>query len=650
MEMVRRNTKPGKLKHWTRRRGRMGTREEARREITTRGNEGEESGKISEDERIDRREGVGRGSGVGGEITEYERIYGKEGVGRGSGEERENGEDVIAEVGEGRGIGRRDGKGESSEDERTKTPRRPNGVIHHYLVSLTRSRASTNHHQHHDNNNNNDDDDKRSQKRGNKGGARGSKERGGGQSASERGRVPSERQDSASLLLLLSPPPRLPAAPVGSLVPGIKRVSRGRRQTEPDFTNDEEFEAELSTSFLLPHPPPQASYVPLEDHHYLRRDRGKAGRPRKRVKGLEEEAEEEDEGVVDMGNEGEEERGVTDTEGERDGRVEGFPLHQGQTVFEFPSHAGIQAVYQLHEENLTKYNQPHPTISGVFLRQVHLTTDPRLTIHSGLLHYSLYSVSVSTCHAPITVPFSPHRRKLCSSFSARTSAYTRADGIEEGRGGLGECEGGDDQCQQQGGGSGGKDGDAMGRSHDPEWRCPRLCCQDIGVSMERCVGGESEEGGGRLSLPALPPGSYTDRVKVRSMYAYSNYTPPVPFTVQARSSDKSPFPPGLLTVVYVGVVGGVAADRVDINPYYREGFAPTEMFSPEYIFWRDDLKVYLDRPLGHGFFGTVYEGELVMREAGEARAEWQKVAVKTQGEAANTEDIRQFLREAAVMQ
>ncbi|KAK3890675.1 hypothetical protein Pcinc_005386 [Petrolisthes cinctipes] len=118
MEMVRRNTKPGKLKHWTRRRGRMGTREEARRDITTRGNEGEES--ISEDERIDRREGVGRGSGVGGEITEYERIYGKEGVGRGSGEERENGEDVIAEVGEGRGIGRRDGKGESSEDERTK--------------------------------------------------------------------------------------------------------------------------------------------------------------------------------------------------------------------------------------------------------------------------------------------------------------------------------------------------------------------------------------------------------------------------------------------------------------------------------------------------------------------------------------------------
>ncbi|KAK3889667.1 hypothetical protein Pcinc_006233 [Petrolisthes cinctipes] len=418
----------------------------------------------------------------------------------------------------------------------------------------------------------------------------------------------------------------------------VKKVSRGRRQTEPDFNNDEEFEAGLSTSFLLPHPPPQASYVPLEDHHYLRRDRGKAGRPRKRVKGLEEEKEEEDEGVVDMGNEGEEEvgrnerekedvmemvmrnekeeevemkremekldkrdrvdvekrrrgtkeeegelrrrlkrekeggmeemnegemereimgesasegvrerrvkrqdergnerklvgenednemteeektkekreatggelegkseeagatdrtyregkteeeigqRGVTDTEGERDGRVEGFPLHQGQTVFEFPSHAGIQAVYQLHEENLTKYNQPHPTISGVFLRQVHLTTDPRLTIHSGLFHYSLYSVSVSACHAPITVPFSPHRRKLCSSFSARTSAYTRADGIEEGRGGLGECEGGDDQCQQQGGGSGGKDGDAMGRSHDPEWRCPRLCCQDIGAS------------------------------------------------------------------------------------------------------------------------------------------------------------------------
>ncbi|XP_037784623.1 insulin-like growth factor 1 receptor [Penaeus monodon] len=68
------------------------------------------------------------------------------------------------------------------------------------------------------------------------------------------------------------------------------------------------------------------------------------------------------------------------------------------------------------------------------------------------------------------------------------------------------------------------------------------------------------------------------------------------------------------------------------------------MFREEFLFWRDDLRVRLDRPLGHGFFGMVFLGELARGGAAT------RVAVKTHGEAASADEILQFLKEAALMQ
>lgn len=68
------------------------------------------------------------------------------------------------------------------------------------------------------------------------------------------------------------------------------------------------------------------------------------------------------------------------------------------------------------------------------------------------------------------------------------------------------------------------------------------------------------------------------------------------------------------------------------------------MFREEFLFWRDDLRVRLDQPLGHGFFGMVFRGELARG------GEEERVAVKTHGEAASADEILQFLKEAALMQ
>ncbi len=56
------------------------------------------------------------------------------------------------------------------------------------------------------------------------------------------------------------------------------------------------------------------------------------------------------------------------------------------------------------------------------------------------------------------------------------------------------------------------------------------------------------------------------------------------------------------------------------------------------------LKVLQERPLGKGYFGMVFEGEL------SHNGKTTRVAVKTHTERASREDISQFLKEAAVMQ
>ncbi|XP_037785053.1 uncharacterized protein LOC119580894 [Penaeus monodon] len=70
---------------------------------------------------------------------------------------------------------------------------------------------------------------------------------------------------------------------------------------------------------------------------------------------------------------------------------------------------------------------------SVVIRQELLTKAPRATLHH-LRHYSLYSVSVVACHAPVTRKRSVGGRlvdvalKLCSTVPASLAVHTRSSG------------------------------------------------------------------------------------------------------------------------------------------------------------------------------------------------------------------------------
>ncbi|XP_071545123.1 insulin-like growth factor 1 receptor [Panulirus ornatus] len=341
--------------------------------------------------------------------------------------------------------------------------------------------------------------------------------------------------------------------------------------------------------------------------------------------------------------------------------VHEFPLHQGQTVHEFPTHAGIQADYQLHEDNLTHYNRPHPNLSSVLLQQVHLTRAPRLTLHN-LHHFSLYTVGVVACQAPLTVPVpaqwgqqSP-QIKLCSNIPARTAAYTRAsdvaDVVREG------------SLRAMVPSNTSKDSVVItwDPPENPNGGVVAYILKIQSLVVDRCINsGEFESRRGKVEYHDLSPGNYTVWVKVRSKAKYGNFSTPAFFVIEDASSTDVSL---VVASSLLGLAGAVVAaftywlwrrhrrtysipdtlEKVDINPYYREGFAPAEIFREEFIFWRDDLQVFHDRPLGHGFFGMVFEGQLT-RDGKRTR-----VAVKTHNERASNEEIRQFLKEAAVVQ
>ncbi|XP_071552518.1 insulin receptor-related protein-like [Panulirus ornatus] len=171
---------------------------------------------------------------------------------------------------------------------------------------------------------------------------------------------------------------------------------------------------------------------------------------------------------------------------------------------------------------------------------------------------------------------------------------------------------------------------------------------------------EFEAGGQQVVLSDLAPGNYTCRVRVRSQAQYGPYSAPVVFTIPDSRSPKEGGAVWPVVVVAAVVVATAVVcswrryrarytipdtlDHVDVNPFYREGFGPSEMFRDEFILWRDDLKVLREHPLGHGSFGMVFTGELNV--SGTSR----RVAVKTHSETASTDEIKQFLKEAAVMQ
>ncbi|KAG7175446.1 Insulin-like receptor-like 2, partial [Homarus americanus] len=367
--------------------------------------------------------------------------------------------------------------------------------------------------------------------------------------------------------------------------PAALMINRSRRSThEKLLVSDEEFEAKLRAT----HQPTENTFLKNGENSQF-----------KDASTFSEEL-----GSVDVFT-----RPFLDPEAEN----EEFPLHQDQKVHEFPTHAGIHEHYQPHLENLTQYNTPHPQHSSVLLHQEHMTRETRLGLHN-LHHYSIYSVAVKACQAPVNMlSVDPngrlvHQGKLCSTVPARVAAQTRPSGVA-------------DQVAE---GS----------------------LRAVSMMMERCVTGRDFEAmSHKVELPDLSPGNYS---------------------VQAQEEDSATRTwVVIMTWTVIVVMAGLLVatsmcwywrrytaahiiphtlEKVDINPYYREGFAPSEIFQEEFIFWRDDLKVMYDRPLGHGFFGMVFEG-LVNRCGQQTR-----VAVKTHNERASTEEIRQFLKEAALMQ
>ncbi|XP_042888474.1 insulin-like peptide receptor [Penaeus japonicus] len=336
-----------------------------------------------------------------------------------------------------------------------------------------------------------------------------------------------------------------------------------------------------------------------------------------------------------------------------------FPVHEGHSVKEFPSHLGIRPKYQMHEENLTRYTVMEGT---VVLRQKLLTHAPRTVLHH-LHHYSLYSISVVACHAPVMRKRGVGGRlvdvpmKLCSTIPANLVVHTRssdtADMVREGT--L--------RAVTQNTSYG-----AVTFSWDPPDEpnggvVAYIIKLQGSLTMERCVSSQQFEAQGRkYDLRDLTPGNYSVWVKVRSKARYGEFSSPVSFVIvdDTLSTD---FSLALISSL-LGILGAILAaitcycwrqyrtrraipdtiEKVDINPYYREGFAPAEMFRDDFIFWRDDLRVHFDQPLGHGFFGMVFRGDLT-KDGSEVQ-----VAVKTHSEMASTDEILQFLKEAAVMQ
>nr|XP_045624829.1 uncharacterized protein LOC123774536 [Procambarus clarkii] len=338
-----------------------------------------------------------------------------------------------------------------------------------------------------------------------------------------------------------------------------------------------------------------------------------------------------------------------------------FPLHQSQTAPQVPTQAGIQADYQAHEEDLTQHNRTLSTHGSALLHQVRMTRELRVRLHH-LHHYSLYLVEVVACQAPTTVPLVVQRdhlpfvSKLCSSIPARVAAYTRPSGAAD------DIPCGSVRAVVVHNTSTGSVVITWAPPFNPNGGVVAYIYRVQGVSVRRCVSSRQFEEDGRVvELRDLSPGNYSLWVKVRSKVSYGKFSTPVFFLIPDPSWQEVNLVVISVVMMLAGAVVAAAVccfwrrykatytipdtvDKVDINPYYCEGFAPAEMFRQNLIFWRGDLKVLHDRPLGHGFFGMVFEGEL------SRGGQHTRVAVKTHSDRATDEEIRQFLKEAALMQ
>ncbi|XP_069958276.1 insulin-like receptor isoform X2 [Cherax quadricarinatus] len=347
------------------------------------------------------------------------------------------------------------------------------------------------------------------------------------------------------------------------------------------------------------------------------------------------------------------------------------PLHQYYAIYQ-PANSSnssqgttrLTGRYQLHDSRIFQLqHQPHHD-DGAWSVMKAGTYTRHLTL-THLKHSTVYLVGVVACLTPTNCTSTPVNEgvmdcKLCSTvasvIAATTAANVSADVVPE---------------------------DSLhAHTHNStvrlDWLPPptpngavlTYHLQYTFMMRQRsvCVSVlEYESGGGGVDVEDLAPGTYTWRVRVRSRAGYGPYTRPASFIVQDRQVVKDGGAVWWVSVVVVvTVVCSVVVmvwwwwwwwwrrsrinsipsilDQVDVNPFYR-GFAPSEMFREEFILWRDDLTVRPQTLLGHGYFGKVLAGEL--RTAGTVA---RSVAVKTHSDAASTEEVVQFLREAAVMQ
>ncbi|XP_061879056.1 insulin-like growth factor 1 receptor isoform X2 [Entelurus aequoreus] len=181
----------------------------------------------------------------------------------------------------------------------------------------------------------------------------------------------------------------------------------------------------------------------------------------------------------------------------------------------------------------------------------------------------------------------------------------------------------------------------------------------LGSETEKheCVSGQMYQGQRGVRLSNLSPGNYSVRVRATSLAGNGSWTHPVDVYVAERYEKVlyafilAPITIILLICLGVGALFALnrKSDRLgngvlyaSVNPEY---FSAAEMYVPdEWEVARE--KIVLNRELGQGSFGMVYEGlaKGVVKDEPETR-----VAIKTVNESASMRERIEFLNEASVM-
>ncbi|XP_072321577.1 insulin-like growth factor 1b receptor [Eucyclogobius newberryi] len=174
-----------------------------------------------------------------------------------------------------------------------------------------------------------------------------------------------------------------------------------------------------------------------------------------------------------------------------------------------------------------------------------------------------------------------------------------------------------------------------------------------------CVSGRMFQIQRGLKLTNLSPGNYSVRVRATSLAGNGSWTPMSDFYVPERYENviyTMIFVP-ITVLLFIGLLAALLvlqykkrnSDRLgngvlyaSVNPEY---FSAAEMYVPdEWEVPRE--KINLNRELGQGSFGMVYEGlaKGVVKDDPETR-----VAIKTVNESASMRERIEFLNEASVM-